>query len=218
MQHVFVETNWIVDFVAPPHLVRPEAARLAARAADGEVQLHIPSVCFSEAGPRMNERITEARKVADYLREYIRVEVGKGQLAADHASMMRRILDQLEQSIISHRDAASGLLAGLTSATGVEVFALSERMLEMTLRPELFGLGLKPFDLGILAAVLVRAEEIRHQGDTELSFCTLDKDLQPWHRESGARKENLARLYDDAGVWVYGDFSLTSPARPAHGM
>ena len=48
----------------------------------------------------------------------------------------------------------------------------------------------------------------------DLSFCEVDADLQPWDK-NGNPKQPLTQLFDHAGVWVYGDFGLSSPERPA---
>ena len=74
-------------------------------------------------------------------------------------------------------------------------------------------LSLKPFDYAILAAVLVRAEELRNKGEVDLCFCETDADLQPWDKH-GNPKQPLTDLYDTAIVWVYGDFELHAPERP----
>jgi hypothetical protein len=62
---------------------------------------------------------------------------------------------------------------------------------------------------------LIRADELRNEGETDVAFCELDGDLQPWDK-NGNPKPVLTRLYDDARVWVYGDFTLTTPERPAN--
>ena len=64
-----------------------------------------------------------------------------------------------------------------------------------------------------LAAVLVRSEVLRSEGESEFALCELDSDLQPWDK-GGGRKEPLIDFYDAAGVWVYGDFVLKTPPRP----
>jgi hypothetical protein len=74
------------------------------------------------------------------------------------------------------------------------------------------NLDLEPFDQAILAAVLVRAEALPHQGADDVSFCELDGHLQPWDK-NGRSKQPLTALYDSAGVWVYGDFAMESPPR-----
>jgi hypothetical protein len=53
-------------------------------------------------------------------------------------------------------------------------------------------LNLKPYDHAILAAVLVRAEQLRDDGEEEFYFCELDGDLQPWDKK-GAAKQPLTR-------------------------
>ncbi len=71
-----------------------------------------------------------------------------------------------------------------------------------------------PFDQAILAAVLGRAEDLRKQAESDFYFCVIDADFQPWNRR-GDSKPLLARLYDEALIWVYGDFSMDAPERPA---
>lgn len=75
-------------------------------------------------------------------------------------------------------------------------------------------LDLQPFDQAILAAILVRAEELRAEGIAEMDFCELDSHLQPWDKDSNPTKP-LTELYHKARVWVYGDFLLQAPAKPA---
>jgi hypothetical protein len=76
-------------------------------------------------------------------------------------------------------------------------------------------LALKPFDQAILAAILVRAKELWDEGERDLVFAELDGDLQPWDRD-GNPKLRLIELYNAAHVWVYGDFELLTPERPAN--
>lgn len=64
-----------------------------------------------------------------------------------------------------------------------------------------------PYDLAVLAAVVVKAEELQKNGHSWVSFCELDSDLQPWDK-SGARKVILSDLYNHSRIWVYGDFIL----------
>jgi len=84
------------------------------------------------------------------------------------------------------------------------------RAVELSLQ----NLDLKPFDQAILAAVLVRAHELRDSGADAITFCELDGDLQPWDKD-GRPKEPLHTLYADSGVLVYGDFALETPTKIA---
>jgi hypothetical protein len=105
-------------------------------------------------------------------------------------------------------------LQSLTQDPGIEVFALTEAMLARAVELASLNLDLKPFDQAILAAILVRGEQLRDDGAGEIAFCELDSDLQPWDK-NGEAKQPLTGLYDSAHVWVYGDFALDSPERPA---
>jgi DNA anti-recombination protein RmuC len=42
----------------------------------------------------------------------------------------------------------------------------------------------------------------------------IDSDLQPWGQKR-ALKDDLRKLFDDANLRVYGDFTLQFPPRPA---
>ena len=66
------------------------------------------------------------------------------------------------------------------------------------------GLNLKSFDHSILAAVLVRADELWSQGEKDLLFCELDTDLQHW---VGTQK-HLEQLYDSAHLTVTNSFDV----------
>jgi len=71
-------------------------------------------------------------------------------------------------------------------------------------------LELEPYDQAVLAGVLVCGSRLRRDGATEVSFCELDGDLQPWDKRGNA-KQPLTQMHDDAGIWVYGDFELGEP-------
>lgn len=104
-------------------------------------------------------------------------------------------------------------LESLSQDVALDAFPFSNAMLERTTSFSLEKLDLHPFDQAILAAVLVRSEVLRSEGESEFAFCALDSDLQPWDK-GGGRKEPLIDFYDAAGVWVYGDFVLKTPRRP----
>jgi predicted nucleic acid-binding protein len=56
MNHVFVETNWVVDLYAPAHHRKNEAVRLAERARNREILLHMPAICLREAAHVLSQR------------------------------------------------------------------------------------------------------------------------------------------------------------------
>jgi hypothetical protein len=47
MRHVFVETNWVVDWAAPIHHQDAAAAKLLADAEAGRHRLYLPAVCLT---------------------------------------------------------------------------------------------------------------------------------------------------------------------------
>jgi hypothetical protein len=78
-------------------------------------------------------------------------------------------------------------------------------MLERQISIGAMDIALKPYDLAILAAMLVKSEELQREGHLLVGFCELDSDLQPWDK-SGNWKPILRDLYNDARIWVYRDF------------
>jgi len=94
------------------------------------------------------------------------------------------------------------------------MFALDDAMLDLANQLALTKVAQKPFDHAILAGILVSSSRLWNQGERGISFAELDSDLQPWGQK-GAPKDDLRKLYDDAHVWVYGDFTLQFPQRNA---
>lgn len=129
-------------------------------------------------------------------------------VSTDASQDFFKLINLYHSQVESELDSLEDRLEALSSDPGVDVFALSEEMLQraVRLRTDLPG-RLRPFDEAILAAVLVRARTLREQGADNVVFCTLDSDLHPWTREDD-RREALAALYGEAGVWVNGDFRL----------
>ena len=138
-----------------------------------------------------------------------------GRVPAEEAGTVWRVLDQYEAFVSAEWKSLNERLQLLQNTPGVEVFALGDEMLVRAVELSTQNLNLKPFDQAILAAVLVRAEELRDQGANDVSFCELDGDLQPWDR-NGRSKQPLTSLYDSAKVWVYDDFAMENPPRGQH--
>jgi predicted nucleic acid-binding protein len=212
-RHVFVETNWVVDCFAPAHFETPSARDLLRLAREGALSLHVPSICLSEARTVIRRKF-QPRNQADPLRKYLRWAKENGEIELRAEEVVRQSLDRYERIISAALDALETTIGGLKNESGVEVFHLTESMLELALSLGTEKLELGPFDHVILPAVLTRAAEVRQQySEAELFFCELDGDLQPWDR-NGHIRPALAQLYDDAHIWVYGDFEMTAPARP----
>jgi hypothetical protein len=213
MRHVFVETNWVVGLVAPTHLQTPAALELHKKAGTGELKLYLPAISLTEARQPVRTKY-QPRNPADALRKYLRWATTIGRIGGKQADIVRVALDQYEAVVLAELDELDARLERLTQDPAIEVFGLTESMLARSVGLSLLDLDLKPFDQAILAAILVRAEQLRDGGVAEISFCELDSDLQPWHK-NGESKHPLAGLYDAAHIWVYGDFSLSSPERPS---
>lgn len=212
-RHVFVETNWVVDCFAPAHFATQASRELFQSAKQRTLSLHVPGICLSEARTVIRRKF-QPRNQADPLRSYIRWAREKDEIDPSTEEVIRRSLDKYEATILAELESLENLLATVKNQRGVDVFPLTESMLERALSLGVEKLELRPFDYAILPAILTRAAEIQQdEPEAELFFCELDGDLQPWDK-NGNIKPLLAELYDNARVWVYGDFSMTSPARP----
>lgn len=212
-KHVFVETNWVVDCFAPAPFATAAALSLLQSARRETLTLHVPSICLSEARAIIRRKF-QPRNQADPIRNYLRWAKSNNRIDPESEAAVRRSLDQYEAFILSELSQLEPNIESIRSENGVDVFPLTENMLELAVKLGAEKLELNPFDYSILPAILKRAGDIKADGnDAELFFCELDGDLQPWDR-NGNRKPVLARLYDDARVWVYGDFEMSAPARP----
>jgi predicted nucleic acid-binding protein len=211
MKHVFVETNWVVEYGAPEHVRPPKAMELVERAEDGKLRLYLPSICLTEARHPIRKKF-KPRATSDALRSYLALASKQGTLKAGDSEAVRRILDKYEGTVLAELDNLDDRMEWLRDHPAIEVFALSEKMLARAVELSFQNLDLKPFDQAILAAVLVRAQELCDSGADDIAFCELDGDLQPWDKD-GRAKEPLYTLYTEARVLVYGDFAMETPAK-----
>jgi len=174
--------------------------------------LHLPALCITEARSSMPRRYQPQAETAT-LRGFLSWARTTGRLTADHTETTLRVVNQLDASVLLELKRLPDTLDMLRSRRNLEIFAMNDAMLERAVDLAFADLWLKPFDQSILAAVLVRAQELWNAGERDLSFCEQDQDLQPWDRRDQIRPP-LAELYEDARVWVYEDFTLTKPERP----
>lgn len=212
-KHVFVETNWVVDVVAPLISRNPGAIELLERSRRGDLVLHVPVIALSEARKVIREKIprNELGSLAN-IRAFVRDQRKRGDIDESAANAVFETLSHFQQHIEKEKAAAPERIAALLEESGLDVFPLDEEMLDRsTLLAAETGLSLESFDNAILAAILVRAAVLRGPAH-ELYFCELDHHLQPWNKH-GDRRE-LRDLFDKVGVWVYGDFLMRAPPRP----
>jgi predicted nucleic acid-binding protein len=213
MLHVFVETNWVVDYAAPSHRQTPAAHGLLERARRGELRLHLPVFCIVEARKVILTRCQP--READAIRQFVRWATSAGKLTDVDREAVMKTLAMFESRVRGELAAMDSTLAGLREESGLEIFAMKDEHLELAVDIG-FELDLKPFDQSVLAAVLGCADAICATDPTsELAFCELDGDLQPWDRK-GQKRMDLSELYDPRGIWVYGDFDMAAPVRPSN--
>jgi predicted nucleic acid-binding protein len=201
MRRVFVETNWVVAYAAPAHHRTPAALELFDRAANGEIKLYLPVICIAEARRPIFEQF-QSRDEADRVRQFLSWARDTGFVDAAEDEATRRVLDRMEGREKADLDQLDDAFGNLKAAVGMEIFNLSQEMLERCADLSYLKLDLQPFDQAILAAILVRGERLLADGADEISFCELDSHLQPWDKGRN-RKERLAGLYDKARIWVY---------------
>ena len=208
---MFVETNWVVAYAAPAHLQIPAALNLLEEASRGTFKLYLPAPALTEARHPLRTKF-QPRATADSLRKYLGWATNAGKLESKQANIVRAVLDQYEATVSVELDGLGERLELLRNHPGLEVFPLTETMLLRSIELATMNLDLKPFDQAILAAVLVKAEQLYGEGVDDLVFCELDGDLQPWDKKGDSRQP-LKDLYESARLWVYGDFLMESPYR-----
>ena len=214
MRHVFVETNWVFDFAAPEHRQSPGARALFEKARRKELALYLPNLCLGEARRALRNKF-QPRAEADEIRDYVRWAAKVGSLSDDDRSVVLRVVDELESKVREDLRNLDSTFNAIRAEPGIEVFPLNDRQLALSIEISPC-VSLNPFDECVLAAVLGRADELREvDSDVELAFCELDGDLLPWDKKR-QRKNNLCDLYDRRGIWVYGDFDMEEPVRPAN--
>jgi predicted nucleic acid-binding protein len=203
-QAVFVETNWVVDIVAPAHLQSQQASQLLSLAEAGEFELYLPAICLTEARETIPRRFTPRSRSED-LRKFVQWAKRQGKMTTEDANAAFRVFDKFDGLVTNELTKVPERLIELAEHPNLNVFPLSESMLERQVYIGAMDTSLKPYDLAVLAAILVRAEDLQQQEHSWVGFCELDSDLQPWDK-NGALKPILSDLYNASRVWVYQDF------------
>lgn len=208
---MFVESTWLVAFAASAHHQVPAAVELLERARQGEFILHLPNVCIGEARQAILTKC-QPRREGDALRRFLSWSEPAGIVTNAEATTGRTVLDKYESSIRRDLERLDTKFQDPAELPHVEIFALDDEMLVRATRLALDGVAAKPFDHAILAGILVRSSKLWASGERRISFCETDSDLQPWDKYGNA-KPPLTAAYDEAHVWVYGDFTLAQPPR-----
>jgi uncharacterized protein YeaO (DUF488 family) len=147
------------------------------------------------------------------IHRYIRWAHKNGKLNDEQAEEAHQFAEKYLQDINGELSAVPAILKKVADLSCVMMFALDDEMLDLANQLSLTKVAQKPFDHAILAGILVSCSRLWNRDERGISFAEADGDLQPW-ASKGAPKDDLRKLYDDAHVWVYGDFTLQFPSRP----
>jgi hypothetical protein len=132
-RHVFLETNWVVACFAPAHFQMSDASNLLHETKQGRILLHVPSVCLSEARSVIRRKF-QPRTQADNLRNYLRWAKQETIVSEEKRRIVREVLDTYENVLQRELDRLEERLATLGKELGVEVFPLTDRMLERSVQ------------------------------------------------------------------------------------
>src|SRR5260370_23564941 len=128
-RHVFLETNWLGASFATAHLQMSDASHLLSEPSQGWILLHIPSICLSEARSVIRRKF-QPRSQADNLRNYLRWAKQETIVSEEKSRIAREVLDNYENGLLRELDRLEERLATLGKEPGVEVFPLTDKMLE----------------------------------------------------------------------------------------
>ncbi len=206
-----MESNWLFAYAAPAHHQVPAAAQLLDRAERGEFTVHMPNICIGEARQAILTKC-QPRSEATAIRRFLTWAHPAEHVTTADAAATRVVLDKYESSIKQDLENLDDALRRLITLPCIKIFGLDDTILDRATELALAGIAPKPFDHAVLAGVLVRAARLWDDGQRVISFCEADADLQPWDKQGNA-KPALRDAYDQAHVWVYGDFTLTQPQR-----
>jgi len=206
-----VETNWLFAYAAPARHQVPAAAELLGRAQHSEFTLHMPNICFGEARQAILAKC-QPRNEANAIRRFLTWAQPAEHVTEADAAATRGVLDKYEYRIKKVLENLDDTLRTLASLPCIKIFGLDDAMFDRATELALAGIAPKPFDHAVLASILVRASGLWNAGERAISFCEADSDLQPWDKHGNA-KPPLRDAFDQAHVWVYGDFTLTQPQR-----
>jgi predicted nucleic acid-binding protein len=132
MRHVFVETNWVVDFAAPEHRQAPGARSLFDKARRRELMLHLPNLCLGEARRVLLTKF-QPRGEADAIRHYVRWAAGVGGLSDGDRSVVIRVVEEFESKVRGELENLDSTFNSLRAESGIEIFPMNDRQLALSI-------------------------------------------------------------------------------------
>ena len=121
MPHVFVETNWVYAYAAPAHHKRLDAVDLLQRARVGDVQLHLPAPCLTEARQPILTKC-QPRNEADAVRRFLLRARAEQAVSPDQERMTREVLDRFEQQAQQSSGNSTTLLPPFVASRALKYF------------------------------------------------------------------------------------------------
>lgn len=173
MKHVFLETNWIISFLAPAWFHDATAASLLQRHLDGAIRIYVPVVAIHEARKKLPNWSPKQVKDFDNLANWL--VQGKLELAQDLKEARERGHSALQafEKNWQHR------LLELCKTLEGSIFPYRESSMELQIELAKKPIHLDPFDQAILCSVVSEALLIRGaDSGAEVLFCTKDSHLQ----------------------------------------
>src|SRR5208283_6181823 len=105
------------------------------------------------------------RLEADRIRRYVTWALGEERIAADHAEIVRAVVQQMENAVRGKLRVMEDALRELAATPGLEVVHYDPEMMGRAMEIGFRMPAIKPIDQAILACVIVRAERLYRDGD-----------------------------------------------------
>lgn len=121
MRHVFVETNWVFGYAAPAHHKRLDAVELLQWSRAGEVRLHLPAPCLTEARQPISTKC-QPRQEADAVGRFLLRARSEGTVSPQQDRMTREVLDRFEQQVHMELDNSMMPLPLCAASQGLKFF------------------------------------------------------------------------------------------------
>jgi predicted nucleic acid-binding protein len=199
LNHVFVETNFLVDLLRP--FAGREAEALWGRRGK-DVRLYVPWVSLAEAKRTLGRVVNEDLGFSEAMMTHAVRQLLAGSLSRPDHQVLLRFAEDAKSAQYNQQKAIERRVDEVAQDTNVVVIEPDKAVVEKTLN--LFPVkSLPPFDEMVLGAVLVKAAEVNAGGASQLHFCNLNKkDFDPTNRPA------LAAEYSSCGLLYRSDFRI----------